>query len=232
MPTQQLATAFSPLLALWLLDSKKGQGKADCECHLTVTWCKSPDGRTKTWALAHVSILGWADKSCFQPLSPKSTTPCPLAGPCGSCSFMPYPDSPLSQGMQGQVLALVLTHRGPEWLPLGILRTQTRWWRGKCFVTSSGYVKSIPILVHVHTSSTAAWSTPRCCQGSRRPEEMSQDCSAAAASAGVGVVRGPCWNPSSLLQLSLCTCRNHLWCCPLANGGVCNYNLWFSKAVY
>lgn len=90
----------------------------------------------------------------------------------------------------------------------------------------------IPILVHVHNPGIAAWNISRPFQGSHWPDEMSQDFSAAATEAPVGYVgcahRKQEAKPHFLLALYLSMCRNCLWCCPLANGDIYNYNLLLS----
>lgn len=96
-------------------------------------------------------------------------------------------------------------------------------------MTSLGYVKSfpyIPILVHVHTPEHCSLKHPPVLSGYSRPDEMSQDCSAATAAAEASVGCVGCARalqkaePSSLLELSPQMWRD----CP-ANGGVCNHNL-------
>lgn len=116
-------------------------------------------------------------------------------------------------------------------IDMGMLRRQTKMTarRVLCFLGGKaslwGSHKIIPILVHVHNPGTAAWNISR-------PDEISQDFSAAAAEAPVGYVgcahRKQKAKPHFLLAFYPSMCRNCLWCCSLANGGIYNYNLLFS----
>lgn len=180
--------------------------------------------------------LGWGDKFCVHNVSPEGTALCPLADLCWSCPFPPYPTLLY-------IRKLGLKTWPWHWLTLGLdwhgdAETTNKMMERQvfCFLGRKASLwrphEIIPILVHVHNPGIAAWNISRPFQGSHRPDEMSQDFSTAAAEAPVGYVgcahRKQEAKPHFLLALYLSMCRNYLWCCPLANGDIYNYNLLLS----
>lgn len=123
MPTQQLATALSPLLALWLLDSKKGQGRGGCECQLIVTWCSGLllGGQSRTLGLppqgAWPSTRLSGTVSVSTTVSPESTALGPLGRALLGLPIPCFPDSALRQKARILLLTPALTRleTRPTW---------------------------------------------------------------------------------------------------------------------
>lgn len=105
LPTQQLATPLSPLLAWWFLDSKKGQGKGGWECQLSSTWRAHllTGGQSHgLWPVSPLTGPSW--QVLFPELWVLKALRCALCRPVLMLSPASYPDSVLHQKTWVQVL--------------------------------------------------------------------------------------------------------------------------------